>query len=859
MPTDGKPAQARAIMMMVFKPWIWRFAWRDSRSSRRRLLLYVSSISLGVAALVAISSFGANLERAVDDQARTLLGADLAVRSNRAFDEEAEALFRSIPGESSRQISTSTMAFFPKNSATRLVVARGLSGGFPYFGDLETVPPEAARSFRSGRSALVDDGLMVQFGIELGDEIRIGNQTLEIVGRLVDIPGEAPAVAMVGPRVYIPYDLLTESGLIQYGSRVSYRALFKLPEDLDAEELSRDLRPQLRQLQLRSETVDDRKASLGRAMENLYQFLNLVGFVALLLGGIGVASSIHLYLKQKISTVAVLRCLGAKPRQAFAIYLCQAAALGAVGAAIGGVLGLGVQFLLPEVLRDFLPVQLDFRLSWSALASGVFLGLGITLLFALLPLLPVRLITPLLTLRSEFEASQTAFKDRARWIVLLGISAAIFVFARSQTDSWLQALGFCAGLAGVFLLLAGTSRLVMYSARRFFPSSWSYVWRQGLANLFRPQNQTLVLMLSLGLGTFLIMTLFLVQSGLLANVALTGGQDRPNLAFMDIQTDQVDEILQMAQEMNLPVLQRTPMVTMRLSKVKGREVREIIEDPRRRGPRWPYTREYRPTYRPQLSDAETLLEGSFTGSADPEKEDVPVSVEEGVVRLLDLKIGDELVWDVQGVPIRTVVGSVRRVDFQRFQPAFLVVFPEGVLEQAPQFYVLLARTETSEQSGMAQRAVVARFPNVSAIDLTLIINTLDDILSKISFVIRFMALFSVVTGLIVLAGAVVTGRFQRIRESVLLRTLGASRKQVLRILLIEYFFLGSLAASAGLALSLAGGWALSRFVFEVDYAPDAAPFAVAFLIAGGLTVIIGMLNSRGILDRPPLEVLRAES
>lgn len=838
------------------RDWVFRMAWRDTRASRGRLLLFISAIVLGVAALVAIGSLGESLQSAVDSQAKTLLGADLSISSRQAFDAASEELLASVPGEQARQLSTSTMAFFPKNSGTRLVELRAIRGDYPFYGELETDPPGAARSFQKGDFALVDDGLLVQYDIHVGDRIRIGTEFFEILGSLKSIPGEAATMAMIGPRVYIPYEGVERAGLIQVGSRVSYRAYFKLPAGVDADKLEDELEPELREHDLRSDTVQDRRRRLGNTLDNLYRFLNLVGFIALLLGGVGVASSIHLYLKQKIATVAILRCLGATARQTFSVYLTQALVLGAVGAAAGALLGVAVQLYLPVLLSDFIPIEVDFQVSIPSILRGVLMGLAMTTLFALFPLLPIRKVSPLLTLRSGFEGSEKVPADPWRRFLVLTLLAAIYLFAWAQTDSFLSALAFCLGLLIVFALLAGTAKLIMWSARRWFPRSWAYVFRQGLANLFRPQNQTVVMMLALGFGTFLIVTLFAVQGSLLEQVRLTAAENRPNLVFFDIQTDQVEGVRNAVLSEGIEVLDEVPMVTMRLESVKGKPVREFVEERGRRG-RWAYLREYRSTFRDHLNEAEELVSGEFLASARP-GEPAPVSLEEGIAESLHVTLGDSLVFNVQGVPVETVVGSIRRLDWQRMQPGFFVVFPTGVLEKAPQFHVLVARAEDVTASARAQRTVIGAFPNVSAIDLALILSTVDEILSKVAFVIRFMALFSVLTGLIVLTSAVSTSRYQRIRESVLLRTLGASRRQVRLILLIENLLLGFFAALTGLSLAIAAAWALSEWTFETPFVTQWWPVAATAATVAMVTVLVGMLASRGICDRPPLEVLRAE-
>jgi len=405
----------------------------------------------------------------------------------------------------------------------------------------------------------------------------------------------------------------------------------------------------------------------------------------------------------------------------------------------------------------------------------------------------------------------------------------------------------------------GVAKLMITLVRKYSPRSWSYVWRQGLANLYRPNNQTLVLMLSLGLGTFLIMTLHLSQRMLLEKVSLASGDDRPNMVLFEIQADQRQGLVELLKTFQLSVIQETPVVTMRLLSVGGRSVDDIRKDPNSGIPNWAIRRQYRSTYRDRLVDTETLVAGAWHGSRKQTTGALSISVEKGIAEDLQVTIGDELVFDIYGVPLTTTVGSIREVDWQRFHPNFFMVFPKGVLEGAPQFYVQLTKVPSNAISARLQQAVVKKFPNVSTIDLTLIMNTVDSVLAKVSFAIRFVALFSILTGLMVLAGAVLTSRYQRLRESVLLRTLGASRAQVRNIMLVEYLWLGGMAALSGIILAVAASWALAYFVFDVVYQPSGVPIFIALLTVTGLTVLVGWLNSRGICDRPPLEALRADA
>jgi putative ABC transport system permease protein len=354
------------------------------------------------------------------------------------------------------------------------------------------------------------------------------------------------------------------------------------------------------------------------------------------------------------------------------------------------------------------------------------------------------------------------------------------------------------------------------------------------------------------------MTLVLVERTLVSQIQIAGGENRPDLVLFDIQPSQLEGVEEIVQEQGLPLVGQSPIVTMRIHAVKGRTIEDMRADSTTRTS-WAHRREYRSSYRDHLVDSETLVRGTFDGVVDEDAGVIPVSIERELAEEnLHVDLGDTVVFDVQGVLIPTVISSIRDVDWQRMQTNFFFVFPSGALEDAPQIHVLMTRTETDEAAARLQAAIVQAFPNVSSISLSLVLNVFDAIFDRINFVIRFMALFSVLTGLLVLAGAVMVSRFQRIEESVLLKTLGASQAQVFKIMLIEYLFLGVFATATGLVLAYVGSWALAAFVFEAPFIAAPLPLLIAFFVVTGLTVGIGLLNSRGIYARPPLEVLRAE-
>jgi putative ABC transport system permease protein len=841
--------------------WLFLMAWRDSRRNRGRLFLFISSVILGIAALVSTLSFGHNLRTDVDDQAKEMVGADLVVRSNKPLTPEQRELPDSLPNRQSVECTFGSMVYFIRSGASRLVQVRALGEGYPFYGTFETTPVSAAEEFRKWRRALVDKTLMLQYGAQVGDSIRIGDMSFVIAGSLDAAPGRNEISMTVAPPVYIPYRYLQATNLLQRGSRAEYQYYYEYPH-ADVRKFVDAISGRLEKEGLHYETVEMRKERIGRISGDLTQFLTLISFIALLLGCVGVASAVNIFVREKVDGIAVLRCLGLKARHAFLIYLIQVAGIGLIGSLAGSALGVGIQQLLPLVLKDILPVQSTFHLSWPAILEGIAVGMAVSILFALPPLLSIRKISPLYTLRMSVEPPPLSW-DPLKLLVYAAIPVFITWFAFLRMDNWRKAIIFTGSLLVTFLLLVGVARLLILMTRLLFPAKWNYIWRQGLANLHRPQNQTLILIVTIGLGTAFIGTLYFVQQMLMDRVSQIAVGNRGNMVLFDMQTAQVKDVMDMARQNQVEVVQEIPVVTVRVTSMRGITA-ATAEDPgpgRRVDsmavPRFVFERELRVTYRDSLVPGEKIVAGELGPPVKSPGEVARISLVQGDAQRFHLKVGDSVVFDVQGVPVTTVVGSLRE-SARNLLANLPVIFPSGVLEQAPQFHVMFLEVPSAEVSASFQRAVVTRYTNISVVDLRLALSILEDVLGKIGFVIRFMAGFSILTGVIVLIASVLISKFQRIRESVLLRTLGARRRQVRAILLLEYFFLGTLAAATGLLLALGFSEALGKFIFDSALSIHWLPVAVIFVFVCGLVMVVGWYNSRGSLNRPPLEVLRSE-
>jgi putative ABC transport system permease protein len=388
-----------------------------------------------------------------------------------------------------------------------------------------------------------------------------------------------------------------------------------------------------------------------------------------------------------------------------------------------------------------------------------------------------------------------------------------------------------------------------------------YTVRQGLANLYRPGNQTRTVVLSLGFGVFLLATLLLLQHNLLLPLRTGDVESRANLFLWDVQDDQIGAVEALLEERGTVALQRAPIIPMRVAAIRGEAVRPPLPRDtllqREDAPRgWAARREYRSTFRDTLVSSERLVGGRWWTGAEGAAEIAPISLEREIADDLGVELGDRIDWDVQGVTIPTVVTSLREVDWARFEPNFFVVFPPAALEPAPRTWVVLTRGETADDRARLTAALVTSFPNVAALDLTQVQEALDQVVGRVAAVIRFLAAFSVVTGFVVLLGAISTSRLQRIRESVLLKTLGATRRQIAGILFLEYLLLGLLAAVAGTLLAVVGGWAIATRVFDLNFEVAPLPLAAVGAAVALLSVLVGLWASREVFDRTPMEAIR---
>lgn len=846
----------------------FRLAVRESRHGLRRVGIYMASISLGVGALVSIHSFRDDVARSVQEQADVLMGANARLTTSKDMPESVEAVLDSLSEAGvpiSRVTTALSMVLAPGSGDVRLLQVQAIEGGFPFYGEVTTRPEGAWGEHLREGIVLVDPAVLTQLRTSVGDTLVIGRARLYLAALVEDLPTDLGYQAAIGPRVYISQATLEAAGLLGLGSLSRHQVFLQMPDLEERHAIRERYREVFDSADVRFTLAEEQAQRLSNSIEFLGRFLALVGLGALLLGGVGVASAIHVYIREKRPSVAVLRCLGARQWTGFTAYLIQAAALGLLGAAGGVVLGVAIQQILPLVLGDVIPVEVTTRLSIPSALAGLGIGVWVAVIFALIPLLEIRDVPPLQALRQDFEPQRRRW-DPVRLAAYAALGGSVFALCLLEAPEPEVGLGFAGALMVTVALLAAMGWGLVRITRRLVPAGASYPVRQGISNLFRPQNQTVSVTLALGFGAFIVGTVLEVEANLRDDLTLSFGEGQPNVLLFDVQPDQLDGILALLPEEARETVEASPLIPSRIGSINGLTPDELRDESRgERRPRgWALRREYRNTVRDDLGGGETLVAGRWwDGSAGrDDKTEVDtgglpgVSLEVELAEDLRVGLGDTITWDVSGIAVPTVVTSLREVDWQRMEPNFFAVLEPGSMTDAPRTIIMLARLTDAEERAEFQRSLVGGFPNVSALDVSRVQEAIDTVLGSVRKAVAFLGMFSALAGILVLMGALATSRAQRTREGALLKTLGARRNQVLTVLLSEYLALGTLATAAGLGLALLGSGLLVPWAFGVPFTPHPVPLLAIWGTVVGLTVVVGLLGSRRLLARPPLAVLR---
>lgn len=839
------------------KMFVLRMAWRETRGAWRHVALFVACIALGVAALVGVGTFATNLEQTLGREARALMGGDIELRAARLLGPAAERELTHLRGAGATTTAIrelAGMARSPRDGGSALVELKAVGERYPLYGRLETIPARPLPELLAGGGALVEAPLLTRLGLSVGDRLMIGDATFTIRGTIVREPDRAGGLLTLGPRVLIADDALEATGLVQFGSRVRHRALVRLPAGTRAERAREEVARALDDPAIRLVAFDEAQGGLRRFFAQLTTYLGLTGLVSLLVGGIGVASAVRTFIRRKTATIAILKCVGATWRTLFATYLVQALALGTIGSVLGVLLGLLLQPLAMRAFAGLAPFALEPTVDARTVARALAMGVLTTGLCVLWPLLSLRAIGPSAIFRQDVEPQ----RRRRPWLAVVPIAVGLAALALWQAGSLKVGGIFVLASIGALLGLAALGRGLVRLARAA-PRAPSLAWRQGVANLRRPGGQAGGVVVALGVGVMLLVAIGLLEDSLDRQIDHEQRREAPSFFFVDLQPDQRDQFARVMATTAGQSPSLTPVVRARLSAVNGERVgRPLLERRRAAGQDalWYFTRDYVLTSMSEPPATNAILRGRWwtpaEAAAGPQ-----ISVEEGAAKALGIDLGSALAFDVQGVTVGATVTSIRKVDWQSFSTNFFVVFSPGALDGAPTTFVATARVPAAVEARV-QDAVVAAFPNVTVVPVRDILQRAAGILGQISFAIRAIALFSIAAGLTVMAGTLVASRWQRLSESAILRTLGASRSTVARVFAVEYACLGAAAGLGGTALAAVLAFIVQRFVLEVPIALAPHVLALGVALATLIALAVGFLATYRLLGHPPMSVLRQE-
>lgn len=834
-----------------------RLARRQIRGAGRHFAGLAACVALGVAALVGVGTFAANLDHALAREGKALLGGDLEVRSPRPLGEDAAAALAPLAAAGAVVVEVrevAAMARDPEGGGALLVEVKAVGPGYPLYGRLETRPP-ALRPARLGADGvLVEARLLERLGRSPGDRLVIGNAAFTVQGVLVREPDRAGLLTL-GPRVLMSLEGLDRAGLVQVGSRVRHRTLVRLPEGLAAAATRESVARRLEDPAVRVATFEEAQPGLRRFFDQLTTYLGLVALATLLVGGIGVAAAVRTFLRRQRDTIAILKCLGAESRLLVAAYLVQAVALGLAGGLAGAVLGLALQPFVVRLLADLLPFAVEARpVAWPVVRA-VLMGGFTTLLVALWPLAEVRAVSPARLLRRDVDPPPGAPR---RWPVALPVAAGLGGLVLWQAGAWTVAAIFAGAVVGALALLVLLSRgLIALSVRA--PRFRSLAWRQGLANLRRPGGQATGVVVALGVGVMLLVSIALLEASLHRQLDLERRREVPSFFFVDVQPAQGERLVALVRQAGDPRPALTPVVRARLAAVNGVPVtRELVDRRRQAGDRvFYFTRDYVLTAAAALPEGNVVTRGRWWGDGPANGARTLVSVEEEAARNLGVDLGGTLTFDVQGVPVEARVASLRRVDWQTLSMNFFAILSPGSLDGAPTTYLATARIPADREAAL-QSAVAAELPNVTAVPVRDLVQRVDAILERIALAVRAVAGLALAVGLAVMVGALAASRYQRLTESVILRTLGAPRAVVARIFAVEYACLGAAAGLGGTLLACLLAWLVLRLVLDVPWTVQPGVLVAGVLASTAVAVAVGFLATYRLLGQKPLPVLRRE-
>jgi putative ABC transport system permease protein len=832
---------------------------REIRSSWRRLLFFFLCIALGVGSVVALRSLIQNLTRAVGTDARALMTADLEISSTSDFSPADLERIESVIGTSNiiedrnETIVTSSMArpSDPTNESLRIVELKGIEPPFPLVGSFTLDGGQAFdHSMLANNGAVVARILLEDLNVKVGDKIKIAEGEFTIRGSFDQEPGGSTGFRL-GARVFVEKKAFDDAGITRNASRVRRGILYRTSDN--PTQLVADLRVAVKGTTLRVGSYRETQERLGEQFARTENYLALTGLLILVLGGVGVWNVSRAFVEQKRKTVAVLKCLGASGNKIITVYLLQILTLGLIGSGFGVVLAQGALWFVRSRFAADLPENMSYVVGPSTAVQGIVLGVMISVLFSMLPLLQIRNIKPRLLLHDANNTSVNRL-DPTKWLIGALSLCGLVGLAVWQAGSFMIGAFFIAGL-GVTSLCLYAAAFILTKLLRRLRSFGGFSFRQGLNSLYRPGNQTRVILLAVGLGAFVVLAVQSLQTNLVREFDFTRNARLPTLFFVDIQKSQINELVVMIEQRAGEKAETTPTVRARIAFVNGKPVdftqREVRQQQGQIG------REFAVTYRPNLDANESVIAGRWW--PDEPSEIGEVSVEESMATMLGVAPGDSMTFDISGRKITVRIANIRKLDLRNTRTAFVFVFRPGVLESAPQSYAatLLSRIGPTDRQRM-QREALEKFPNVQVFDIADIITTVQKLINNFVLAISFVGSFVILSGILILIGSIALTKSQRIYENAILKTLGSRNLSLATILFAEYSILGLLSGLIGAVFAAILSFVVSHYVLDIEWTFDPVLLVSGIAVTTLLVTAVGVTASFDVLFKKPLATLRSK-
>jgi putative ABC transport system permease protein len=850
-----------------------KIAAREMHSSRGKFFFVILSVAIGVAALTGVRGFSASFRSTLLNRARSIMAADLSARMFQQPTPEQQKGLDEIAA-SGVEITPVTellsMASSPKTLDPLLVSMKAVDPSmYPFYGEVELAPAVPLKTMLTSDTVAVADDLLVRLNLKLGDQLKIGTQLFRIASVVVNEPDRLSSSFAAGPRVLISRDGLDASGLLAPGSHAGQRYLFKVPKPRNGAPISdkavADLKTRLEKLLPEAQVIDYRETNpaLTQGLDRATSLLSLMSLVALVLGAIGVAMAMRAHLQQRLDTIAIMKSLGARSGQVIKIYLLQTLLLGAAGGVLGVALGVGVQLAFPYVLAKLIHVDTELHVQLATVLTGLAVGILTTLLFTLPPLLDIRGVRPILILRRAVDDTDDPFvagiwrkitKNVAQIgaaVLILGGLAAI---ATTLSDSVVVGQVFSLGLVAVLAVLLCASAAVLAGLRFFLSKTRLHLpssVRHGLANLYRPGNPSAALLAALGMGVMQIMTVYLVQQAVVSELHISAAPNLPNVFLIDITNGEVGGIRALLKTQHCVTAEPEllPVVSSRVINIDGvpADQAKLKNFPRR------MLRSISLTWSDNPPSGTKVVEGTWW-SAD-EKGPV-VAIEQRQAQRLGVHVGSRITFAAQDAQIVAKVVALTKADGQHAFSRAEFLLPQAVLAGLPVVWYGGVHVDPAHV-GELQRALYNAYPTVTVINVAQALETVRSVVIQITYVIQFLAAFSIFAGVIILASSIAGTRYRRIREVVVLKTLGATRRRIATVFSIEFAVLGLVAGVVGILFAnIIARVLLTRLTVAYHFQWGWA--LVALVGTAALTVATGWLASHRILGRKPLEVLREE-